>query len=805
MSRLDELLAERETPPATTRGGSRLDELLTEMAPASPSPSWRQRVGQALQFHPSVLASKGFQWLTEKDREAAQKLWGYTPEQMGEDVLERTGSPLAATGMHMARELATPLNIGLAGAPGALGMLKGLRRQPAITREPIGGIEKPIPGARSSPQIEEAIVQPPPVVPLDKVSAWRQKWQQAKQHMAAEPDVTRVTPESPVISGVEGHRVGIELEVENLTSQEWVKALRTIPAPEWKRLEEQAVGTWNAGGRTPEAYVQAVQGLPAPFQRMLQHRDQMFQAENAVREKWGLDLIPKQEGPYFPRMTTEEWKGLRSVYRGSPGEATGLQQTVKGFQRERQFETLAEGERLGVEYRHPMESFLLREANGASLRMTDELITELEQAGVLNRTRQAALRNSPTGKVWPLEGMPFSPEGGRWWVRTEEEARFLRQNLRALPDRGDIIHYANQFVRNPSLVNPLPHIVKNMGYKLGLMTTATGGKFSHLLPDIRAYMSGAVEPQMLAEFNKVMPFTQSGRTLHDILMEAGPRTVGQETVRQIGRLNRFSAKEIFSKWDPAMRYAKWREYVNQGMPPQEAANNTWQDLIRYGRRSDLVDFWKSTPLNFFVPWRTGTVATTVKALRSEHWGKAAGFIGAMDYIREMDYRQNGRWTHLPIDYIERPMASLTKEDGRVMEALGTGLTTAAFGPGGDFAARSIITVLNDLQGKGQKQDLRNLFWGLGQIYDLLPEFEKWEQTGDVSHLGNMLGLIVLGRHGTTYGAPPRVGQHLPEWLPGLEKSAQVKEAEMRMKVVKLKHEQRDERSRIIREAIEAKR
>ena len=44
------------------------------------------------------------------DQEAAQKIWGYTPEQIGDDVLERTGSPVAATTMHLGREFATPLN-----------------------------------------------------------------------------------------------------------------------------------------------------------------------------------------------------------------------------------------------------------------------------------------------------------------------------------------------------------------------------------------------------------------------------------------------------------------------------------------------------------------------------------------------------------------------------------------------------------------------------------------------------------------------------------------------------------------------
>src|SRR5207245_734497 len=72
------------------------------------------------------------------------------------------------------------------------------------------------------------------------------------------------------------------------------------------------------------------------------------------------------------------------------------------------------------------------------------------------------------------------------------------------------------------------------------------------------------------------------------------------------------SKMSFTKLDAWLRYARWKQYVEQGLTDQEAANHVWIDLVRYGTRSDLVDFWKSIPLNFFVPWRVGTITSFIK-------------------------------------------------------------------------------------------------------------------------------------------------------------------------------------------------
>lgn len=579
---------------------------------------------------------------------------------------------------------------------------------------------------------------------------FRQAWNAEKQRWGQELPVLKTQPTSPVISSVEATHVYVEDFMEGYVHQPWLKGLmkfgdNTKLAP----LEKHWIAEHKAG-RDPQA------NMPDDFKQMFTRMDTLLAEENAINRRRGLPEIPKVDGPYAPRMTDDDFKLMRSITRNQEGAKTP--QSIGSFGDARTIETLDEGLRKGVTYKDWRQVLLLREARGAALRATDIMLTDLEKMGVLHRTKEAAEAASLTGKAFAAEGIPFQPKGG-WWVRSGEERQFLLQNLRQMGTGtlADIRGWAQQWLRNPSLVNPWPHIVKNMGLKQMQQAVASGLRPDQVFKQTLIHRWG--KPDMLEEFQKVMPFTKSGSTVWELIEKAGPKTTIQQMSRVPGILNSYARGKIFADWDPAMRYGLWREYVKKGMNPQEAANHTWIDLIRYGTRADRIDAWNSVPFNFFVPWRVGTMRTMNKALQSAPV-RFGLFMGAVDTIREMDYRMNGRWTHLPYDYVERPLMTLVKEGKS--EALQTALATMTAGPGGEYMFRSIQNILNEAQGKGTVGDVRTLVWGLAQVYDLWPQYKAWQKDGKAEHITDMLGLVLLGRHATPYGGPHRFGELIPE-------------------------------------------
>ena len=630
----------------------------------------------------------------------------------------------------------------------------------------------------------------PPPTPTEP-GYWKKvlKYEQAK--WGQEYPVLKRVPQSPVISEIEGHHVFVENEMETLTQQPWVKGIMKIGDRDGKKYEAQAIADWVAGGKTPEAYEAAVSKLPANLRQMLKERDNQIAVENEIRRRRGLPEITPIAGPYFPRMASQEWRELRDITRRHPAQAA-TSQSVGAFQQPRAMQKFEEGEKLGVEYEDWRRSFLMREARGRVLQATDKMMTDLEQVGVLHKSEVAARAASPTGEVQPVTGLPFAPEGGKWWVRSKEEAQFLIQNLKsAQHSLGSLSGFAKNYIRNPSLVNPWPHIVKNMGLKQMQQAVVGGLNPARVLNSTFAYRRGKAD--MLDEFNSVMPFSKEGKTVWDIMQTAGPKGPVEAFEKGIGSLNSFSRGKIFRDWDPAMRYGLWREYVRKGMNLQEAANHTWIDLIRYGTRSDRIDAWESLPFNFFVPWRTGTVRTINKAVQTAPV-RAGLFIGAVDTIRELDYRYNGRWTHLPYDYIERPLMTLMTEGPK--EGLSTLQTTMVAGPGGEYAFNTIKTMINDVQGKGGISDIRTLVWGMAQVYDLWPQYNAWTKDGDPQHIVDMLGLVAAGCHATPFGAPHRIGEFIPESV--IPKSAGVQRAEHRKESIDMMREIRHGRTEKLR-------
>src|SRR5207237_2893386 len=127
---------------------------------------------------------------------------------------------------------------------------------------------------------------------------------------------------------------------------------------------------------------------------------------------------------------------------------------------------------------------------------------------------------------------------------------FLEQNLKTSGSNplSRMSQLANTYIRNPSLVNPLPHTTKNMLFKY-LLARVGNLKFK---ADVKEF-SSATPNELKTRFEKVMPFTQSG----DRLPQLTAREVGSWAEKLAGRglsINKPSSWFIFGKAAHAMRY-----------------------------------------------------------------------------------------------------------------------------------------------------------------------------------------------------------------------------------------------------------
>jgi hypothetical protein len=308
------------------------------------------------------------------------------------------------------------------------------------------------------------------------------------------------------------------------------------------------------------------------------------------------------------------------------------------------------------------------------------------------------------------------------------------------------VELANTYVRNPSLVNPLPHVTKNMLFKY-VMARVGNATWKR---DVASFKN-ATEPELYSRFQEVMPMNETGQRVPQIMArEAG--TWAEKITANGLRVNDPSSKFIFGKADPAMRYSLWKSYIRKGMDDQTAANHVWLDLVRYDENSGGINFWKSIPFNFYVPWRLGTYVTLAKAMRN-HPVRTLAFIGAIEYLREMRYRTTGRWTHLPVDYIDAPIseAITTGMHEGVLKGIKAGAavaaTTALFGPGGGQAPNTIHDLMEALNGDPEnKARILNMFWGLSQIYNLPRDWIAYQKDKDPQHLVDLTMEIAVAEH-----------------------------------------------------------
>lgn len=518
--------------------------------------------------------------------------------------------------------------------------------------------------------------------------------------------------------------------------------------------------------------------------------------DDAAADMLGVPRPKKVTGPYLPRITSRGSELIIELGHKTKGIVSQMRKSIGIFDESRVHRTMMDGinrEKGGpVVYKTPFEAWLQRKKVGALLRATANAVDYMRKNGGIFDTPEAARAASKDGKTAiKIEGL-----GGRdYWAKSRQQAIFIDHNFsnlgRGRHPIGRAVELLNSYIRNPNLVNPLPHITKNMLYKY-LLRTVRGDR---LAADWLEFRNNS-NPELRAEFEKYIRTPKTFLRIPQLMARELPTGLTKLIGKRIA-LNEFSQKIIFQKADPAMRYSLWKHYLRQGMNPAEAAGHTWIDLVRYDANSGGMSLWKSIPLNFFTAWRTGTYVSIFKAMK-EHPYRTLAFIGATEYMREAVFRKSLTWTHMPIDYVTAPIAEVIDGIDKANKAIKLGAnpvkayagvalgaaqiiaTTAAFGPGGAQGPDSIKKFIDIVFGGGSvidKAKATNMFWGLAQLANMPQEFLAWRKDGDPKHIALIFSNLALGTHEAIKYEPRRLGSLIPESWPGMQKTPEFKEAQ----------------------------
>jgi hypothetical protein len=606
-------------------------------------------------------------------------------------------------------------------------------------------------------------------------------------------ELVRKVPESPAISEVQ-RLLESELSYMNRFSNEpWWQAFRRRTEEEMVELEHQAVMSYRMalwqGVPRDTAWSQAVSQMPPDLQALFQYRESRVPTERWAAGELVVDPPSYTGDPYMARLTHEEGKAVVDLHPQIANLGRHIRQAIGSFDKSRVHATMKEGIQNGTQYEPPTLAGFTRELYSTRLENTAKLLQALKREGVLFTEKADAIAANRRLQSTPVV-TPARPRGARrgdigpvtlvrgfggkdYWSRSRVEAEFLAQNLNATSAAGamgKLVRIANSFSRNPNLMyNPLPHATKNMAFKYVLARVGN----IRLRSWAREYATNA---QLRARFERVMTMPSTGVRLPQLRALESANFL-ERIAGKAGKylsLNHFSARFNFAKADPALRYALWKSYVRAGLSDQAAASHVWVDLIRYDENSGALNAWRGIPFNFFATWRFGTYTSLVKQLRS-HPIRALLFIGAIEYLREILFRKFGWWTHLPIDYVDAPLAEAIQHPRTIP---GVAATTLIFGPGGSQAPHTIEDVMKALHGDpGQTARVMNMFWGLSQLYNMPQEFNAFLKDKDPKHLGLILMNAAFSTHSALRYEPHRLMQWLPEWMPGLEKSEIVRQAE----------------------------
>lgn len=605
-----------------------------------------------------------------------------------------------------------------------------------------------------------------------------------REGLPANLPLLKERPDSPVITIVRNHQANRTAQAVDLIEQRpWMKAL--LNGEPVEQFGPKFV-RWEANG---------FKDAPAEIRQAMEYIGQQYKQEQAARLYLG-DRELKEAASYWPRVREQDMSAVnvRGPIRG--GLVGDVRTTLGAFEKSREYPTMQIGMLKGEKYIDPRRALLIRANTGHDLIETAGMLQDMEKAGVVSRGTNAF------GK----DGVELfkMPTGGSWWARGPAEARAIRDELTSLQHSSlaNLSHGLNTFVRNPSLVNPAVHEVKNMFYKFVVSGgnprklaqyenefRAAEGKFPYNIPGPKQVAQkvgiSSESRRLVDQFLEVMPESRSATSAREVFGHA-EFELEHPLATKAGSILRApqqaSHSYLFGTADPAIKYARWRQYVDKGMDAQTAANHVRIDLIDYGTRSQLIDFWKSVPGNFFVTWRTGTVQSLIKQARY-HPVRTALLIGGVDYLREMAYRKTGYWLHLPIDYVEQPLSRVVADaikKGPLQagaDAASIIATTSLLGPGGN--PRAIQNLLQVATNPADLKNIKKVFWGLAQIFDVsnsLPDIMHAIDSGDSGKLAGYLqafmAVAAFGVHKVKDDTkrPPTWTQLIPNTVPGMQRS-----------------------------------
>ena len=640
-----------------------------------------------------------------------------------------------------------------------------------------------------------------------------------REKLPADPSIVRQAPNSWALVDLAEWDQKTAAFMKDVLDQPWQKLIHTAEEGPLKDAEARAVNIWRGGGKNPVSYKLGIESMPQELQDYIAWREGRFPLEDAARIKLGLSELDHTPGPYIARMVDKDFNQIYQIRKTGLSLAADTTQTIGRFQYARTFDTMAEGEAAQVRYIPMNHAILMREYEGMKLVETARLMDNLEAHRVIFRDQASAMANSPTNRAYEISGLPGTATQ-RWFASTKAEALLLEQNLSKAEGLGlgRTNHWLNLLFRNLNLINPLPHLTKNMLYKYIL----AGGKVGMFFRKVEANMREFIfeTSPLVQEFYKYFPSNKFGETAQSLLAAAlKDGTLEGQITKGLSYPSKYGGQALFGYLDPGLRYSLWKQKMAEGvtrngvwsrMSPLEAANHVYVDLVRYGTRSDWVDFWKSIPMNFFVPWRLGSVTSVTKQLMN-HPVKSMLKIGLLDYTREIIYRNTGLYFHMPIDYVTGPVMqsiSMTRDRGPAA-GVGTAATLLAasrvMGPGGAWGAGQLAYGLSLLSTKSPVEwdRIKNLWWGVSQVFTLPAATYDAVTNPTVDHVAKDLlkiaGSIGFGAHNALGYEPQRLGMLYPEWLPGLKKSPDFKKAEEIREVLK----QRAEKAQVRRDTRDA--
>lgn len=553
-------------------------------------------------------------------------------------------------------------------------------------------------------------------------------------------------------------------------------------ADEWADAEQIGFDALRASGSRKKG-IQAIQEKYPEIANLIERKAQQIDAIQQARRDLGLPEIPERDlvAIYFPRMTDLETAGVTYVGRPSTGLRT-LRTTIGSFMKPRTNNlTMLEMQQRGMgEFRDPRLAYLYNE------RLKDELISTAEftknlEGEVLFNSRKDAVA---AGYKQPQQVEAFVVGGRSWWVPDKDIALYLKDNFeRANSPWNELWGYSNQLFRNPNLINPIPHI-KNMTW----LYKQSGGKMSRLFDRTYEYLANR-NPERRALFEEFVPHAETPKTQTQLFDRMANKITGERYYRDLAEdivasANKPSQKVLWKWADPAIKYARWVQYLEEGMSPQAAANHVLQDLVMYSERSRMIDWLKNVPLNFFVPWRWGNFASTLKATRDHPLGVALT-VGVIDTIREMIYRNTGWWASLPIDHLEAPIYDLAHAGNAAMH----GEVFDAMAHTGDAIigtfAPSVGAKMADLLNPTDIKRFWSIMWGWSQVYEMGQYIQQAHDENDPAQALKVLA-VALGARNTiqqnqenkapTSYLPRRLGAAIPESV--FPKTWKVKQAEL---------------------------